>query len=926
MNKFSIKAKLLFILLSALTLFAYTACGSDSGSSGDDETQSYTVTFNTNGGSEIASQSVEEGKLATKPEKAPTKEGFTFTGWFTSTDEGKTLSDTEFDFATKITKNITLYAKWTEESDTPKEDPATVKISFDTNEGSEVTEIIAEIGKATKAPTAPTKGGFDFAGWFTDKELTKAFDFEKESAGLTEDIILYAKWTVKVFTVTFDTDGGTKIDAQLIEYNGTAKKPATNPTKANCTFSGWFADSEFKTEFDFAGKITKDTTVYAKWTPVIGTYEVKFDTNADSKVDTPVITEGQKANKPKAPTKEHYTFAGWFSDKDLKSEFSFDTAITEAITLYAKWTPVKYTVTFNSNGGSEIKAKEVEYNTTISAPETAPTKEHYTFAGWFSDSETTAEYDFADTPITGDLTLYAKWTPVKYTVTFETNGGNSIVAQPVEYNTTVTKPADPKKGEADAFEGWYTDSALTKAFNFETKITGNITLYAKWVDGVVVTFDPNYTGSTATKQTFIKGGKATKPADPTRANYVFKGWFKEASGTTAFDFAKTTLSDSITLYAKWAEAWTVTFDTKGGNSIAAKTVEKGSAIEKPANPTKTGYEFKGWFTSSDEGTTLSATAYNFATPVATSFTLYAKWEILTYKVDFVKDGATWQTKQANYGTPVTQPTTNPTKEGYTFKGWFTDTACTKAYNFTSNVTTNLTLYAKFVINTYTVTFNTNGGSEIGSQTVEHNKKATRPAKDPTREGYFFKDWYKSSSGNTKFDFSEPITKATTVYAQWSQAYTVKFVSNGGSEVATQTVAKNGTATEPTAPTQKGLEFDGWYTDEELTTAYVFTAQVTGNITLYAKWKFPGGGNAAKVTVTKGDIKVTQEQYDEFIRFSLPSGSGDWSVDGEHIQNSQSFDFYTSTRQSGIYILKVDVEINGHNYSYTAQIKVEDRRM
>ncbi len=136
-----------------------------------------------------------------------------------------------------------------------------------------------------------------------------------------------------------------------------------------------------------------------------------------------------------------------------------------------------YKVTFSSNGGSGVASQSVTSGKKVTKP-ADPTKGGYTFKGWYSDSALTKAYDFSSA-VRSNLTLYAKWAANSYTVTFNANGGSSVKAQTVQYGGKVGKPSDPTRS-GYAFKGWYSDKGLTKAYNFSTAITGNLTLYAKW--------------------------------------------------------------------------------------------------------------------------------------------------------------------------------------------------------------------------------------------------------------------------------------------------------------------------------------------------------------------------------------------------------------------------------------------------------------
>ena len=206
----------------------------------------YTIKFSTDGGSKVDNQKVKGGELVKEPTDV-TKHGFIFDGWY--------LSGKKYDFSTPVTKNITLTAKWKEDSSVPR-----YKVTFDSDGGSKVAEQkVIEEEKVTE-PKAPTKTGFKFIEWQLDG---KKYDFKKE---VTKDIKLVAKWEeLQEFTVTFDSDGGSAVAEQKV-YDGSYAKEPTKPTKEGYTFKEWQLDGK---KFEFSKtKITKDITIKAVWTKV----------------------------------------------------------------------------------------------------------------------------------------------------------------------------------------------------------------------------------------------------------------------------------------------------------------------------------------------------------------------------------------------------------------------------------------------------------------------------------------------------------------------------------------------------------------------------------------------------------------------------------------------------------------------------------
>lgn len=177
-----------------------------------------------------------------------------------------------------------------------------------------------------------------------------------------------------------------------------------------------------------------------------------------------------------APALTGYTFSGWYTDQAATQLFDFDSPVISNTTLYPGWTVNNYTLSFNSNGGSQVAPIEANFNTPISAPAN-PTKLEAVFDGWYTDPELTTLFVFNTMPI--GTTLYAKWSINSYTITFDSNGGNAIAPINAEFGANINEPAAPINGEYN-FIGWFIDSALTQRYTFNTMGSGDITLYADW--------------------------------------------------------------------------------------------------------------------------------------------------------------------------------------------------------------------------------------------------------------------------------------------------------------------------------------------------------------------------------------------------------------------------------------------------------------
>ncbi|MBQ2062675.1 MAG: InlB B-repeat-containing protein [Oscillospiraceae bacterium] len=218
-----------------------------------------------------------------------------------------------------------------------------------------------------------------------------------------------------VYTVTFESNGGSAVDAQSVTENETADRP-TDPEREGFTFDGWFADADLSEPFDFSAPVTADITVYAGWTenalPVPETVTVIFDSDGGSDVPSQTVTSGETIVRPDDPTREGYRFLGWSLDD---APFDFSTPIESNLILTALWEeeivipePQTFTVIFEVNGGSAVAQQTVTENETAVRP-TDPVRAGYTFSGWFSDAGLINPFDFS-APVTADAIAFAKWT------------------------------------------------------------------------------------------------------------------------------------------------------------------------------------------------------------------------------------------------------------------------------------------------------------------------------------------------------------------------------------------------------------------------------------------------------------------------------------------------------------------------------------
>ena len=345
-------------------------------------------------------------------------------------------------------------------------------ITFDSNGGSEVAAQKIEENVAATAPEAPTKDGYTFVEWLN---VETAYDW---TAPVTGDLTLTAKWAPVEYKITYlpagvVTDNRTTytIETETFELKVPTKAP--DPDKPN--FVAWHK-GEKPTEGDWVivdsieKGTTGDLTIVAEFSEKT-VYVVTYYIGETKKTQN--VVEGNA-----------FTLTGYnlFTDKEFKTAYTAK-EVTANIELYAQ--AKTYTVTFDSDGGSEVAAIPVEYNKTITEPK-APTKEDCVFDGWY-DGET--KFDWSK-PVTKNVTLKAKWiTKSKYTISFKSTGGNEVTSIQAEEGTIAAKPEDPKR-DGFIFLGWYNGTDFFKWE--ETKITSNVELTAHWkeVAAVIETPEP----------------------------------------------------------------------------------------------------------------------------------------------------------------------------------------------------------------------------------------------------------------------------------------------------------------------------------------------------------------------------------------------------------------------------------------------------
>ena len=875
----------------------------------------YTITFDTDGGSEVAPITQDYGTAVTAPEN-PTKTGYTFAGWDVAVP------------ATMPAGDMTITAKWTVNQYT---------ITFVNTGDSVIAPITQDYGTAITAPENPTKTGYTFSGWdiavpatmpagdmtitaqwtinkhtitfYADDAMTVVIKSEELEFGAPvtypadtdvpavpgqefigwdnesvttmpdNDVIICASHTSIEYNYFFYNEDGTSYDDGAYDlfgyYNDEIVAPDVEPTKTGYIFDGWYLDgakvtfpvvidSATQRDYEFTAKFVPATgtayTVNTYTMGVDGTYgtpvtetlygttgaevdatpasvadgftlnaekaaertgtiaadgslvlnvyidrnSYKLTTDVDGVTTDTTYLYGATVATPAEPAKDGYTFAGW-------SPVVPATMPAENVTVTAQWTINQYTITFNTDGGSEVAPITQDYGTDVTAPAN-PTKEGYTFAGW--DKEIPA------TMPAGDMTITAQWTINQYTITFADTGDSVIAPITQDYGTAITAPENPTK-TGYTFNGWDVSVPATMP-------AGDMTITAQWT---VNTYKLTYKSAGATVAEYdVAYGTAKAdmpvPADPEWVGHTFNGWSA---------LPETMPAENKVITAQWTtNTYKLTY-VSAGATVAEYDVAYGTAqVDMPApadDPTRDGYTFNGWSALPE-------------TMPAENVTITADWTANTYKLTYKSAGVTVAEYDVAYGTakadmPV--PADEPTRVGYTFAGWgaLPETMPSRA----------VTIAAQWTVNQYNVTINGD------TQAYDYGSTIDDPGDPEAPAGFEFTGWVDGDNNPVTFPFAVPAEDVviTPVYAPLS--YTVAFIADGKT-VATGSFEYGSAISAPSYTAPTGYTFKGWSLDGSTVLDDLGTVPVDG-ATFYAVLEANSYSLTFKVdgTVVKGPESV-----------------------------------------------------------------------
>ena len=897
----------------------------------------------------------------------PTRNGYTFLGWNTQADGNGTAYATGATYThDQDGGTVTLYAKWTPWKHVlhyNKNVPTSSTSQTVSNMPVDQTKTFGQL--MTISNLVPTRKGYTFAGWYTQSNGTgtkydPGSNYAADQNGGT--VNLYAKWTPWTYNIKYDQNVKSTSSSKTVTDMPAAQTKtqeidvtlsSMTPKRNGYIFAGWSTSANGSVEYKPGSRFTKDLdsngasiTLYAVWTPWKHTihYNSNIPTNAPTGTTTVSNMPGDQTKtfdeklmiSSNKPTRKGYNFAGWSTSANGNvvyqpgAEYKNDQN-GGTVTLYAKWTAWKHTVTYDKNVPANSKKTDVKnmpgnqtkiYDQNLTLQSNVPTRIGYTFAKWTTNKDGTgtayqpgSQYSYNRDSDGGTVTLYAVWTPWKYTVRYDKNVPANSSSQ-----TVSNMPADQTKTEEV-----------------------NLTLSSN---------------------------------KPSRNGYIFNGWQAQINGKAVDYQPGATLSydpdvkgSVITLKAKWT-AWkhTIHYDKNVPASSKKTNVTNmpGDQVKvfdtalsiQPMVPKRTGYTFKGWSTTANgKAEYQPGNKYNHDQNDGT-VTLYAVWTPWKYKVQYDKNVSADSSSQTVSNMPTDQTKTEevvltlssnkPNRNGYIFNGWQAQIngkavdyqpGAKLSYDVDDKDGSTIILKAQWTPWKHTVHYDKNVPANSSSQTVTNmpedqtktfDEKLNLSTKIPKREGYNFVGWL------LEYGTAIAVVSPGTAYerdqnggtyvlkAQWEPwKHTVHYDANGGDQSSVpndqkKTYEQNmNVATK--VPTRNEYKFLGWkayheYNDKsgnkhsELIgnyqpgASYNYDIDETGQyaadngeynkcgtVTMKAQWvqlytvKYDGNQPAIKgVTVTGSVANQTQGQ-DESVNLrtnNFKNDSGvykDWSV-------------------------------------------------
>ena len=644
------------------------------------------------------------------------------------------------------------------------------------------------------------KEGHKFSGW----------NLKEDFAMPAEDVVIVGSFTANEYTVTYLVDGKPYETAEAYLY-GTAVKLKEAPEKEGYTFSGWDHEEDFTMPAE---------NVVINGSFSINSYKVTYEVDGSAYGKEETYEYGSAVTLQKEPEKEGYTFSKW----DHEDGFAMP---AHDVVIKGSFKINSYKVTYRVDGEQVGEAETYEFNAPVTLRE-APEKEGYTFSGWSRD--TGFDMPAKDVVIEGSFTIN------NYTVTYLVDGKQTGETETYQYNQEVTVKADAER-EGYTFSGWSSEDVKE---NFIQKLLSNsiagrtFHMPAKNVE-IEGSFDINSYKVTykvdgkpvGEVETYNYGTLVTVRQSPEKEGYTFSGW----SRTEAFEMP----AEDVVIEGSYKiNSYTVTYKVDGEQYGEKETYEYGAAVTLREKPSREGYTFKGW--SYENG---------FKMP-AEDVVIEGSYEINSYTVTYKVDGQQYGEPEVYKYNELVRLKSEPTKEGYTFSHW----------NYGEDFrmpAKDVVIEGNFGINSYTVTYKIDGVQYGSTETYEYGSAVTL-REEPEREGYTFNGW------NRKGNFTMPAGDIVIEGSFKINSYTVTYKVDGEISGETESYEYGADVSLREEPVKEGYTFSHW----SRTTGFTMPAE---NVVIEGSFKI----NSYTVTyIVDGEITGEVESYEYGTEVKLRS--------------------------------------------------------
>ncbi len=719
---------------------------------------------------------------------------------------------------------------------------------------------------STGPATNPTRAGYEFAGWANYTPGTTTFNADRT---------INANWTAKTYPVTFNSvnstvsgawaDGSTTQSAEY-KFGATINAPS-DPSVDGYRFLGW-ATEEDATEAGILGTMDSENgkIFYAVYAPneYFVNYEISWGGNFETVSDGPFYI-GNTVTLRTPEDKTGYTFDGWTIDGNAVG--TTVTIATSDINVTGRYTAVNVPVYFNANGGffdgdatATEKTVEVAYETVINKPSFIPARAGYEFLGWAATTDAGSALTSLGTvdSITEEIRFYAVWkaTYAAYTVNIymqDTTG--AYPATPDQVIDTNTGLVGTEVSYVPTDKTGFVLDAANSVLSGTVVGDGSLVLTVKYTRSKYEVKWLDYDGSTIRTDNVYFGAAISAP-EAKREGYEFAGWTPSVATAMPANNLEYTATYDVNYY-------NATFNANGGqfaDTSATKAVSTafGTGVQAPTDATKEGHTLLGWAYAGTTDIVISVDSTTTVNMVVDGLAFDAIWQVNKYNLVYRTYNGVHETFEVAYGTAAADmpaPANAPTRTGYYFNGWSALPATMPA--------SQVNITSAWELETYTLKFNTDGGSEIPDAPVTYNQKYTVPA-NPTKTGYSFAGW-DNTIPTTIGDLGDN-GAVVTYTAQWTiNQYTITFDTVGGTEIPAITQDYNTAVTAPADPTKTGYTFTGW--DKGIP-----ATMPANDVTITASWAI--NKNNITWTIDGETFKVDENvEYGAAITAPVPTKTG-----------------------------------------------------